>query len=85
MLFKWPLLAWFLGLLSLVRGDSLEKWTDIASKSPSNVIRLNEETFDQLVTAERNYTAISLLPRLLPILISSHSHCADAATSMCFV
>jgi len=60
--FKWLLLTSVLGLLSQVRGDSLEKWTEIASKSRSNVIRLNEQTFDQLVTTDRNYTAISLLP-----------------------
>jgi len=67
--FKWLLLTSVLGLLSQVRGDSLEKWTEIASKSRSNVIRLNEQTFDQLVTTDRNYTAISLLPWALLILI----------------
>jgi len=56
------LLTTILGLVSLVGADSLQKWTEIASKSRSNVIRLNEQTFDQLVTAERNYTAISPSP-----------------------
>lgn len=85
MLFQRPLLTLLVGLLSVVRGDSLEKWTEIASKSRSNVIRLNEQTFDQLVTAERNYTAISLLPPVIPDLICSRSHCFGAAASMCFV
>ena len=57
------LLTAILGLISLVGADSL-KWTEIAAKSRSNVIRLNEQTFDQLVAADRNYTAISPPPRL---------------------
>jgi len=57
------LLTAILGLISLVGADSL-KWTEIAAKSRSNVIRLNEQTFDQLVAADRNYTAISPAPKL---------------------
>ena len=56
------LLTAILGLISLVGADNLQKWTEIAAKSRSNVIRLNEQTFDQLVAAERNYTAISPPP-----------------------
>ena len=58
------LLTAILGLISLAGADSLQKWTEIAAKSRSNVIRLNEQTFDQLVAAERNYTAISPPPPL---------------------
>jgi hypothetical protein len=57
------LLTAILGLISLVGADSLQKWTEIAAQSRSNVIRLNEQTFDQLVAAERNYTAIGPPPR----------------------
>src|SRR5271168_4284322 len=45
--------------ISLVAGDALQKWTEIASNSRSNVIKLDETTFDQLITTERNYTSIS--------------------------
>jgi hypothetical protein len=54
-------LASILVSISLVAGDTLQKWTGIASKAKSNVIRLDEQTFDQLITTERNYTAISTI------------------------
>lgn len=47
-------------LLSIAAADTLQKWTDIASKAKSNVIRLDHETFDQIVGTDRNYTAISI-------------------------
>jgi hypothetical protein len=76
------LLTTILGLVSLVGADSLQQWTEIASKSRSNVIRLNEHTFDQLVAAERNYTAISPSPLRPTILIYSHSHRSYGPTSV---
>jgi len=62
MLFRSLFLTSILASISLVAGDALQKWTEIASKARSNVIRLDEQTFDQLITAERNYTAISAIP-----------------------
>lgn len=62
MYFQSIFLTSVLTLISLVAGDALQKWTEIASKSPSNVIRLDETTFDQLITTERNYTTISMFP-----------------------
>jgi len=54
-----------LALISLVAGDALQHWTDVASRSRSNVITLNDQTFDQLITPERNYTTIGTLrPKL---------------------
>ena len=48
--------------ISLVAGDVLQKWTDVASRSSSNVIRLDENSFDQLIPTERNYTVVGILP-----------------------
>ena len=45
-------------LSSLVAGDTAEKWTEIALKSKSGVINLNDKTFDQIISADRNYTTI---------------------------
>jgi hypothetical protein len=45
--------------------DSVGKWAEIASKSRSNVIRLDEHSFDQLITTDRNYTAIGSNSMLL--------------------
>lgn len=47
-------------VLSLVAADedALQKWTDMAIKSRSGVINLNDKTFDQIITKERNYTTI---------------------------
>ena len=56
------LLTSILVLISPAAGDTLQKWSEIATKSRSNVIRLDVQTFDQLVTTERNYTAISASP-----------------------
>jgi len=59
MRFQAPFIAVLTALLSIAAADTLQKWTDIASKAKSNVIRLDHETFDQLVATDRNYTAIS--------------------------
>lgn len=47
-------------VLSLVAADedALHKWTDMAIRSRSGVINLNEKTFDQIITNDRNYTTI---------------------------
>ena len=46
--------------VSLVTGDALQIWSDIAARSSANVIKLDEQTFDQLITNDRNYTAIGI-------------------------
>jgi OST3 / OST6 family, transporter family len=58
-----------LASISLVAGDALQKWTEIASKSRSNVIRLDETTFDQLITTERNYTSISTSYQMWKLIV----------------
>lgn len=49
-------------LLSIAAADALQKWTDVASKARSNVIRLDADTFDQLVSPDRNYSTIGPNP-----------------------
>jgi hypothetical protein len=62
MRFQAVFLAVVAALLSIAAADALQKWTDIASKARSNVIRLDADTFDQLVSPDRNYTAIGITP-----------------------
>jgi hypothetical protein len=52
-------LASILGAVTFVAGN-VQKWTDVSLKSRSNVINLDDQTFDQLITAERNYTTIGI-------------------------
>jgi hypothetical protein len=51
--------ASILGLVALVAGD-VQKWTDLSLKSRMNVINLDDQTFDQIITTERNYTTIGI-------------------------
>ena len=60
-------LGWALAITSLVVGDASERWSEIAASSSSNIIRLDDQTFDQLVTIERNYTAIGAPQQLFPL------------------
>ena len=69
MRFQSLFLASILASISLVAGDALQKWTEIASKSRSNVLRLDETTFDQLITPERNYTSISTSYQMWKLII----------------
>jgi oligosaccharyltransferase complex subunit gamma len=62
MRFQFFFLAAIFTSISLVAGDVLQKWTDAASRSSSNVIRLDEKAFDQLIAPERNYTVVGILP-----------------------
>jgi hypothetical protein len=55
------LLTFVVSLTSLVKGDAGREWAEIASRSPSNVIKLDEHTFDQLISADRNYTVIGTI------------------------
>ena len=64
MRFQAVFLAVLAALLSIATADALQKWTDVASKARSNVITLDADTFDQLVAADRNYTAIGTSPKL---------------------
>jgi hypothetical protein len=82
MRFESLLLASIFSLVSLVAGDVLEKWTEVASRSRSNVIRLDEHTFDQLITTERNYTTIGYPYQHPPRLIISDTYSIEATISM---
>jgi len=59
MRFRALFIAALTALLSIAAADTLQKWTDIAFRAKNNVIRLDHETFDQLVGTDRNYTTIS--------------------------
>jgi hypothetical protein len=50
-----------LSFMSIAAANAREAWTDVALKSSSNVVRLNDQNFDQLVAHDRNYTSISKL------------------------
>jgi len=69
-------------LLSLVAADSLQKWTDIALKSKSGVIRLNDQTFDQLISEDRDYTVVGTSCTACITLMGSGSHGAGGTVSV---
>jgi hypothetical protein len=50
--------ASILSSISIVAAGALESWTKVAQQSSMNVIKLDDQTFDQLITPERNYTSI---------------------------
>lgn len=47
--------------LSFAAGDTLQYWNEVAARSRSNVIKLDDNLFDELIAAERNYTTIGTL------------------------
>jgi len=49
-----------------VAADARDTWTDVALQSSSNVVKLNDQNFDQLITPDRNYTSIIVLTALAP-------------------
>jgi len=52
--------SFILFLSSVVAGDALQKWTHVALKSKWNVIKLNHNTFDEIISGERNYSTIGI-------------------------
>ena len=52
------LLASVLTFISFVVAGDADRWTTVAQKTRTNVIVLNDQTFDELITTERNYTSV---------------------------
>jgi hypothetical protein len=59
MRFQKVFLTSLLPIISAVTATSLDAWTEIALQASSNVVKLNDKNFDQLITPERNYTSVS--------------------------
>lgn len=57
-----PLLL--LPLLPLSLAADSARWSAIASKSKDGVIKLNSETYDELLAADRDYSALVVLTAL---------------------
>jgi hypothetical protein len=78
------LLASVLTFVSFVLAQDAERWASVAQKTRTNVIVLNDQTFDELITAERNYTSVGTIS-LTMSLTGSGSHGIGGSVSMFFV
>jgi hypothetical protein len=78
------LLASVLTFVSFVLAQDAERWASVAQKTRTNVIVLNDQTFDELITAERNYTSVGTISLTTP-LTGSGSHGNGCSVSMFFV
>ena len=78
------LLASVLTFVSFVVAQDAERWASVAQKTRTNVIVLNDQTFDELITAERNYTSVGTIS-LTTLLTGSGSHGIGGSVSMFFV
>ena len=54
------LLASILFLVSFVVAGDADRWAKVAQKTRTNVIVLNDQTFDEMITTERNYTTVGM-------------------------
>ena len=54
-------------ILSVTAEDAVSRWSNLAAKSSTNVIRLDDTNFDEIITTERNYTVIVALTALAPV------------------
>lgn len=54
-----------LAAIPLVLGDRT-KWAQLASKSKNGIIKLDSEMYDELLAADRDYSALVLLTALAP-------------------
>jgi hypothetical protein len=78
------LLASILALVSVVAGDT-DRWTQAARKTRTNVLVLNDQTFDELITTERNFTSIGSCPVVYFADPASCAHGIGAPVSMLVV
>src|SRR5205085_3216983 len=52
------LLASILTFISFVVAGDADRWVTASQKTRTNVIVLNDQTFDELITTDRNYTSV---------------------------